>query len=103
VRVVAEARDAPRPAQGEELATLLYGVQLALVLFWLQDRSERARGTAELLDLVHDLLQRARPLLRLPLVARTLVRLVGIVGPMLGQDSDGLTAIEPPAQGDEAD
>lgn len=103
VRVVVEARDAPRPAQGEELATLLYGVQLALVLFWLQDRSERARGTAELLDLVHDLLQRARPLLRLPLVARTLVRLVGIVGPMLGQDSDGLTAIEPPAQGDEAD
>jgi AcrR family transcriptional regulator len=102
-QVVAEARDAPQPAQVEELATLLYGVQLALTLFWLQDRSEEARGTEELLNLVHDLLRRARPLLRLPLVARTLARLVQIVGPMLGQDGHVLGAAQPPTQGDEVE
>lgn len=103
VRVVAEAKDAPQAAQVEELATLLYGVQLALTLFWLQDRSEGARYTEDLLDLVHDLLRRTRPLLRLPLVARTLAQFVRIVGPMLGQDGDRFPVAQALEQGDEVE
>lgn len=84
--LVAEAKDAPRPAQVGDLATLLYGLQLALVLFWLQDLSDGTQKTEELLQFIHDLLKRTRPLLRLPLVAQTVARLVQIVGPLLGQN-----------------
>jgi AcrR family transcriptional regulator len=86
ITVVAEAADAPRAAQLDDLATLLYGGQLALVLFWLQDLSSGTRRTEQLLELVHDLLRRARPLLRLPLVAQPLAQLITIIGPLLGAD-----------------
>jgi AcrR family transcriptional regulator len=88
--VVAASSDAPRAAQMDELAIVLYGAQLALVLFWLQDTTAGARRTLDLLDFIHDALKRLRPLLRLPLVARMLARLVTIIGPLLGGD-DGLS------------
>jgi len=83
--VVAEARDAPRVAQVEELATLLYGLQLALVLFWLQDLSIGMQQTEGLLQFLHEMLARLRPLLRLPWVAQAMARLAQIVGPLLGR------------------
>jgi AcrR family transcriptional regulator len=86
IPVITQARDAPRASQVDDLATLLYGLQLALVLFWLQDLSSGARRTQELLLFVHDLLARMRPLLRLPLIAQALARFVSIVGPLLGRD-----------------
>jgi AcrR family transcriptional regulator len=86
VAVVAQARDAPRQSQVDELATLLYGVQLALVLFWLQDLSSETQRTEQLLQLVHDLIRRVRPFLGLPVIAQTLARLTQIIGPLLGQD-----------------
>lgn len=85
VSIVAGSTDAPGRAQVDELATLLYGMQLALVLFWLQDMTPDARRTHDLLDFIHDLLASLRPLLRLPLVARLLARLVAIIGPLLGK------------------
>jgi hypothetical protein len=90
--LVSEARDAPRAAQVDDLATMLYGLQLAVVLFWLQDMSSEAHKTEELLLFIHEQLKRIRPLLRLPLLAQTLARLVQIVGPLLGQD--GVTSID---------
>ncbi len=90
--VVSGANDAPRASQVDELATLLYGLQLALVLFWLQDLSDEAHQTEELLRLVHELLGRLRPLLRLPWVAQLVARFVRVVGPLLGQG--GETSIE---------
>ncbi len=89
--LVAEAKDAPRASQVDDLATVLYGLQLALVLFWLQDLSSGTHKTEELLLFVHELLGRIRPLLRLPLIAQTLAQLVQIVGPLLGQG--GATSI----------
>lgn len=86
--LVAEAKDAPRSAQVETLATILYGVQLALVLFWLQDLSSRTHKTTELLQFVHEVLGRLRPLLRVPWIAQALARFVEITGPMLGQDEE---------------
>jgi AcrR family transcriptional regulator len=90
--LVAEARDAPRSAQVEALATVLYGLQLALVLFWLQDLSSGTQSTAALLEFICGLLGRLRPLLRVPWVAQAMARFVDITGPMLGQD----TQIAPP-------
>ncbi len=85
--LVSGAKDAPRASQMEDLATLLYGVQLALVLFWLQDLSNESKKTEELLLFIHDLFVRLRPLLRLPWAAQTVARFVRIIGPLLGQDS----------------
>lgn len=83
------ARDAPRVAQIDDVATILYGLQLALVLFWLQDLSDDAHKTKELLQFVHELLRRLRPLLRLPWGAQTAARFVQIVGPLLGHQMEG--------------
>lgn len=85
-KLVAESRDAPRGVQIEEMATILYGMQLALTLFWLQDLSPEAHKTTEFVTFLHDILALMRPLLRLPLVSKTLARLVRIIGPMLGAD-----------------
>jgi AcrR family transcriptional regulator len=90
--LVAEAKDAPRLAQIESLATVLYGLQLALVLFWLQDLSSGTQRTGELLEFICGLLGRLRPLLRVPWIAQTMAHFVEITGPMLGQD----THIGPP-------
>ncbi len=84
--LVTEAKDAPRAAQVNDLAALLYGAQLALVLFWLQDLSTEARKTAELLTFLVELFQRLRPLLRIPSTAHTLAHLIEIIGPLLGRD-----------------
>jgi hypothetical protein len=84
---VAEAKDAPRAAQIDELATLLYGIQLAVMLFWLQDVSSGAHKTDEMVEFLHSLLGRVRPLLRLPWIAQLLTRLVQIIGPLLGRDA----------------
>jgi AcrR family transcriptional regulator len=82
--VVTGATDAPRRGQVDELATLLYGAQLAMVVFWLQDMSAGAAQTRELIALMRDGLQRARVVLRLPWGAQLLTRMVRVVGPMLG-------------------
>jgi len=82
--LVSGARDVPRASQRDDMATLLYGVQLALVLFWLQDLSAETRQTEELLQFIHELLERLRPLLRIPWTAQLLARFVHIVGPLLG-------------------
>ena len=84
--VVSGAKDAPRASQVEDLATLLYGLQLALVLFWLQDLSDETRQTRKLLQFVHELLGRFRPLLRLPWAAQLVAQFMQIVGPLLGQE-----------------
>jgi AcrR family transcriptional regulator len=84
--LVAEAKDEPRAAQVDAFATLLYGVQLALVLFWLQDLSHETHKTEELLGFIHDVFERLRHLLRLPWAAQALARLVEIIGPMLGRE-----------------
>src|SRR5579884_1314897 len=89
--LVSGAKDAPGAAQVDDLATALYGLQLALVLFWLQDLSNETRQTEELLRFVHEMLSRLRPLLRLPWVAQAVARLVQIVGPLLGQEEASKT------------
>ncbi len=82
--VVEGATDAPKERQAKDLATLFYAIHLALVLFWLQDRSPDQKKTDELITLMHDLTARLRPVLRLPAVSRPLARLARIMEPMFG-------------------
>ncbi len=82
--VVAGATDAPKRAQREQMATLLYAAHLLFVLFWLQDRSAGQAKTRDLLGFAQEMLGRLRPVLGLPPVAKPLARLAEIVGPMFG-------------------
>jgi AcrR family transcriptional regulator len=85
IKIVSGSRDAPRGGQIEEMGTILYGMQLALTLFWLQDLSPGTQKTYELITFLRDILALIRPLLRLPVVSQSLARLVKIIGPMLGE------------------
>jgi AcrR family transcriptional regulator len=84
--VVQGAKDAPKNAQREDLATLLYGMHLAMVLFWLIDQSDKAWRTQLLLAFLRDMLKLIRPILRLSPVAQAQARLADILGPLLGDD-----------------
>lgn len=87
--VVLGATDAPRERVARDLATALYGTHLALILFWLYDRTPNQRATDELLTLICDALRIARRLLRLPPMAHMLARLARVMGPMFeGSESD---------------
>ena len=78
------AADAPKPKQAAQMATLFYAAHLLTVLFWLQDRSEGQQKTRELITFSSEMIGRLRPVLGLPLVAKSLARLAEIVAPMFG-------------------
>ena len=84
VRVIQEAKDAPRTSLREDLATVFYGAHLALVLFWLIDESRETIRTKRFLVLLRDVLKLVQPILWLPPVSQSLARLAAIIGPLLG-------------------
>ena len=88
IKIVTCSRDAPQGVQIEEMATILYSMQLALTLFWLQDLSPGTQKTYEFVAFLRDMLALIRPLLRLPVVSKALARLVRIIGPMLGASKE---------------
>lgn len=71
-RAVTGATDAPRPRMGEALGRLLYLVHLAVLLWWLLDKSSSQRATEALVSLTRRLLPSAALTLRVPMV-RTFV------------------------------
>ena len=66
VTAVEGASDAPRGALGPALGRLLYLLHLAVLLWWLLDRSPAQRATAALLVLLGRALRLAAPILRIP-------------------------------------
>jgi AcrR family transcriptional regulator len=78
------ASDAPRERQARQLATVLYALHLALLLFWLHDRSPDQQATADLIKLARDTLALIRPVLRLPPVSKALARLARTLEPVFG-------------------
>lgn len=86
LRVITGAKDAPREAQREDLATVLYGAHMALVLFWLIDQSKGAARTRLFLSFLRDVLKLVLPVLWLPPVRQSLARLAIIIGPLLGDE-----------------
>ena len=67
---VTEATDAPPRALGLALARLIYLGHLAVILWWLLDRSPKQRATTALLALVRQVLPSAALALRLPAIRR---------------------------------
>ncbi|EFH83145.1 transcriptional regulator, TetR family [Ktedonobacter racemifer DSM 44963] len=86
LRVIQGAKDAPREAQREDLATVLYGAHMALVLFWLIDQSKNAARTRLFLAFLCDVLKLMQPVLWLSPVRQSLARLATIIGPLLGDE-----------------
>lgn len=87
--VVSGASDAPRERQARQLATLLYTAYLALVLFWLNDRTPGYSATNDLISLSRQALALGRPVLGLPPVAKLLARLARTIGTVFGAPDEG--------------
>jgi hypothetical protein len=77
VEAVVGATDAPRGQLGPALGRLLYLVHLAILLWWLLDRSPSQRATGSLVALV----ERALPL------AATSLRVPGVPGLLAAADT----------------
>ena len=88
--IIEGATNTPRISQHQDLATILYSAHLSVVFFWLLDQSAGTQQTRQLLVLLRDLIKLLQPLLRLPVVSHMLVRLVRIIGPLLGTDEPQL-------------
>ena len=82
LRMVRGSTDAPRQQVAHDLAVVLYVAHLALILFWLYDRTPNQRATHELVTLGSEALGVLRRLLRLPPLARALARLARLAEPM---------------------
>ena len=67
---VVGSTDAPPPALGAAVGRLLYLVHLAVLLWWLLDRSPKQRATAALLQITRQILPSTALALRLPPVRR---------------------------------
>jgi AcrR family transcriptional regulator len=78
-RAVAGARDAPKAPLAGALGRLLYLVHLAVLLWWLLDKSVQQRATAALVSLTGQLLPSAALALRLPPVRRFVIAVDALV------------------------
>jgi len=77
--LVEQATDAPAKSQRKDVATLLYSLHFALILFWLYDRSPEQRTTLGLLIFLRDTLALVRRGLALPMIRQVVKRLAGIM------------------------
>jgi len=67
------ATDAPKGPLAEALGRLLYLIHLAVLLWWLLDRTPRQRATTALVALAQQLLPSAALALRLPAIRRFVI------------------------------
>lgn len=88
LRVILNSRQKPRESQREDLATVLYGMHMALMLFWLIDESQNSWRTRLFLAFLRDLLKLILPVLWLPPIAQALTRLAAILGSLLGDERE---------------
>ena len=75
LEVVKGASDAPSEKQTHELGVVLYGLHLAILLYWFQDKTPDGRATRELVSSTRQAIRFFRRALRLPSAARVLSRL----------------------------
>jgi len=72
-QAVIGSSDAPKPPLAEALGRLLYLVHLAVLLWWLLDKSANQRATAALVSLTQQLMPSAALTLRVPPVRRFVI------------------------------
>ena len=87
VRAVVEASDAPRGPVGLALGRLLYLLHLAIILWWLLDKSPQQRATAALISLLEGAAPLVAVALRVPRVPRLLVAADALVRDALFDDA----------------
>jgi AcrR family transcriptional regulator len=80
---VSGATDAPPPALAAALGRLLYLVHLAVLLWWLLDKSAKQRATSALMVLTEQILPSISITLRLPPVRRFVISLDALIGEAL--------------------
>jgi AcrR family transcriptional regulator len=80
---VVGATDAPAPAFAAAVGRLLYLVHLAVLLWWLLDKSRDQRATGTLVSLIGQMLPSAALALRLPAMRRFLTSLDELIGEAL--------------------
>jgi AcrR family transcriptional regulator len=85
-RAVIGSTDAPAPNLAEALGRLLYLVHLAVLLWWLLDRTSNQRATTALVSLIQQILPSAALTLRLPPVRRFVISADELVGEALFED-----------------
>jgi AcrR family transcriptional regulator len=83
LEAVVGSTDAPSQNLAEALGRLLYLVHLAVLLWWLLDRSSNQRATAALVSMIHHILPSATLSLRLPPVRRFVISADELVGEAL--------------------
>jgi AcrR family transcriptional regulator len=83
---VVGSTDAPAQKLAEALGRLLYLVHLAVLLWWLIDRSSNQRATAALVSLIQQILPSVSLTLRLPPVRRFMISADELVGEALFTD-----------------
>ncbi len=76
---IAGATDAPKGALAEALGRLLYLAHLAVLLWWLLDKSPKQRATGLLVSAAQQILPSAGIALRLPPVRRFVLSMDGLV------------------------
>lgn len=86
--VVMGATDAPKDQQASQFATLVYGMHLALMLFWLYDRMPRQVAARELLKFLREVIGMARAASILPPVSKSVARLAVIFEAVFGGVTD---------------
>jgi AcrR family transcriptional regulator len=88
-QAVVGATDAPRPELRAALARLLYLAHLAIILWWLLDKSPRQRATTALVALVSRALPASALTLRLPRIREFVVAGDKLFREALFEDGDG--------------
>lgn len=78
-QAVVESSDAPKAPLAEALGRLLYLVHLAVLLWWLLDKSPKQRATGALVSLVRRILPSAGLALRVPTVRTFVISVDGLV------------------------
>lgn len=78
--------DAPSAPLAESLGRLLYMIHLAVLLWWLLDKSPKQRATAALVSLTYQLLPSAALALRVPPVKRFVISTDALVREALFED-----------------
>jgi AcrR family transcriptional regulator len=76
---VTGASDAPSSPLAESLGRLLYMIHLAVLLWWLLDKSPRQRATSSLVALTQQLLPSAALALRVPPVRRFVIAVDALI------------------------
>jgi AcrR family transcriptional regulator len=85
-QAVIGSTDAPTQTLAQALGRLLYLVHLAVLLWWLLDRTPNQRATGALLSLIQQILPSAALTLRLPPVRRFVISADDLVGEGLFED-----------------